>query len=197
MASKSDPLSDFQRGNPPVCRELASPNRLKTWSNGHLMDTYGTSPPLCLSEGESPDVEAPGGPLAVDPAGSGWRRSEAGVYSPRRAADSEGYWGGLTRMSPRDLGVLMACDWKPVFEAQEDGTFRLTVAPLTDFELYGSKEELDAEWREALESHLAGYLAVGKAVPVPTYRIAGGGPATSGDGQTSRWVLNERLEPVA
>jgi hypothetical protein len=91
----------------------------------------------------------------------------------------------------------MGCEWRPVFEAQEDGTFRLTVPPLLDFEMFGSREELDATWREALESHLAGYLAVGKAVPVPTYRIAGTSNLTSGNAPPeARIVLNEKLEPV-
>jgi len=70
-------------------------------------------------------------------------------------------------MSPKKIAELLGYQWTPTYERLEDGSWRLTVHPLNDFELFGKKTELEATWREALESHLVGYLAVGKAVPLP------------------------------
>jgi len=71
-------------------------------------------------------------------------------------------------MSPHVLKDLLAFPWTRHIEADPEGGFRLIVLGLADFELYAeTQEELEHDWREALESHLAGYLRIGKAVPIP------------------------------
>jgi hypothetical protein len=62
--------------------------------------------------------------------------------------------------------------WKPSIENLPAGDYRLTVALLPDFELFAeSKEQLEAEWLVALRSHLSGYLAVGKVIPIPSFHL--------------------------
>ena len=101
-------------------------------------------------------------------------------------------------MSPRTLRELMAFPWIQQIEADPDGGFRLSVNGLYDFELFAeSQEELDASWKEALESHLAGYLAVGKAVPIPGAVCAIEASDTRGvESPPMRIVLNGRFELV-
>lgn len=55
----------------------------------------------------------------------------------------------------------------------ESGEWIITITELPDFLAAGSKPgEAAANAREALVSHLAGYLAVGKPIPVPPFKIA-------------------------
>src|SRR5258708_2997508 len=64
----------------------------------------------------------------------------------------------------------LALDWHQVIEGvnDEDGkSYRLTIPLLPDFAVYGSLKDIDERFAEALESHLAGYLAVGKVIPEP------------------------------
>lgn len=71
---------------------------------------------------------------------------------------------------PLTIDAAMQLNWTPVITADEDepSCLALHVPPVADFVLYGeSREQLLGEWREALESHLRGYLAVGKKIPRP------------------------------
>jgi len=62
--------------------------------------------------------------------------------------------------------------WVPHVEADGRGGFRLTLDRLNDFDVFGAtEEEVYAEWKSALRSHLTGYLNVGKVVPIPRVRI--------------------------
>lgn len=64
----------------------------------------------------------------------------------------------------------MQLHWQPEIApvVEEPGCFALRVPPIADFVIYGTSEErLLAEWREALQSHLSAYIAVGKAIPRP------------------------------
>lgn len=71
-------------------------------------------------------------------------------------------------MSPLTIRELMDAPWHPVIEADQEGGFRLTLPPLNDFVLYADSEaQLREDWREALESHLQGYLTTGKVPPYP------------------------------
>ena len=66
----------------------------------------------------------------------------------------------------------MALDWPTNIGKNPEGGFVLTVPGLDDFAVFGNlKREVQAEFDEALRSHLNGYLAVGKIVPVPVGRI--------------------------
>ena len=70
------------------------------------------------------------------------------------------------------LDEYTALPWVPVEEILEDGTLRLTVMGLPDFEVFGdTRESVQGEWPIALRSHLQGYLAAGKAVPIPSPRF--------------------------
>lgn len=101
-------------------------------------------------------------------------------------------------MAPKDIAELMSYDWRPEIKRLADGTFRLTICQVPDFEMFADNEaELQATWREAFESHLSGYLNIGKVVPVPTVKLSGDVQDTDGDPDGSAvFVLNERLEPV-
>lgn len=68
---------------------------------------------------------------------------------------------------PMTLNDLMTLPWKALFARLPDGSFRLTVPQLPDFELFGSKAELTREWKMALRSHLRAYLAYNRVVPLP------------------------------
>jgi predicted RNase H-like HicB family nuclease len=104
-------------------------------------------------------------------------------------------------VSPKNIAELMAYGWQAQIERLSDGQFHLTIPPLTDFELFGStQEELEKSWSEALESHLLGYLAVGKAVPLPSsVRLMSAAAAgdTRGASEAQRVVLDENLQPVS
>lgn len=66
------------------------------------------------------------------------------------------------------LAGYLALNWAAQTEKLADGTYRLTVPQLRDFELFAETEgELTTTWRDALASHLQAYLAVGKVIPTP------------------------------
>lgn len=67
----------------------------------------------------------------------------------------------------------MAYAWEYDIKADADGGFRLTVIPrLVDFEIFAdTREELEAEWKDALRSHLQAYVATGKCIPIPSVRV--------------------------
>jgi predicted RNase H-like HicB family nuclease len=71
-------------------------------------------------------------------------------------------------MQQYDIEELMALDWTIEVCKDKNGDFVLTVERLNDFAVYGSTlgevvEQLD----DAIRSHLEGYLAAGKIVPIP------------------------------
>jgi hypothetical protein len=69
---------------------------------------------------------------------------------------------------PLTADYFMTFGWDPTFTQLPDGDWRLTVPLLSDFELFASaRAELEKDWRDALHSHLSGYLAVGKSIPLP------------------------------
>lgn len=75
---------------------------------------------------------------------------------------------------PQSLDDYMQRTWITKIAPDPDGGVALTAWPLQDFVVYGETEEqvLD-EWRDALRSHLAGYLACGKAIPFVRIDLAG------------------------
>ena len=75
-------------------------------------------------------------------------------------------------MQHHDIEDLMALDWLTDIRKNPEGGFVLTVRGLDDFAVFGNlKREVQSQFHEALRSHLNGYLAVGKIVPVPVGRI--------------------------
>lgn len=74
-------------------------------------------------------------------------------------------------MRTRTLAEYLALPWQPFVDTLTQGqdvSVRLTVPGLADFAVYGdSVTEVRDRFREALESHLGGYLAVGKVIPEP------------------------------
>ena len=67
----------------------------------------------------------------------------------------------------KGLDELMSMNWHPKGNETEDG-YVITVPALDDFAVHGNTEdEAWADYLEALQSHLAGYLEVNKQVPVP------------------------------
>lgn len=72
-------------------------------------------------------------------------------------------------MAENQLEEYLALNWVPKVERLDDGTWRLTVPPLRDLEVFGdSDDEVRVGWRTALASHLKAYLGVGKVIPTPT-----------------------------
>ena len=71
-------------------------------------------------------------------------------------------------MQQHNLQALMRLEWVLVIEDDPDGGVVLTVEGLDDFNVFGTDEvEVLSEFREAFRSHLRGYIATGKVVPVP------------------------------
>lgn len=71
----------------------------------------------------------------------------------------------------KGLDEYMSTNWHPDADETEDG-FVITVPALEDFAVHGDTEkEAWADYPDALRSHLAGYIAVDKVVPVP-FKIA-------------------------
>ncbi len=84
-------------------------------------------------------------------------------------------------MHPQSIDEAMAYPWQPVFEECPDGSWRVTVAGVADFEAFASTEaQIREEWVTALRSHLKGYLAVGKVIPVTTIERSAEPPTASG-----------------
>lgn len=75
-------------------------------------------------------------------------------------------------MARLTLDEYIKLPWLPHTERCQDGSYRLVVAGLHDFELFASTEQqLLDEWMTALRSHLSGYLAVNKIIPIPTWQL--------------------------
>ncbi len=71
----------------------------------------------------------------------------------------------------KGLEEYMSMNWHPDADETEDG-FVITVPALEDFAVHGdTEEEAWADYPDALRSHLAGYIAVDRVVPVP-FKIA-------------------------
>jgi hypothetical protein len=74
-------------------------------------------------------------------------------------------------MKQKALEYYLGLEWHPVIDTVTDGDdvfVRLAIPGLADFAVYGdSVTEVKEGWREALESHLAGYLTCGKFIPEP------------------------------
>ena len=85
-------------------------------------------------------------------------------------------------MQQLDIEALMNLDW--VVQMNKKGTkdYTLTIDGLPDFEVCGSSfDDLVDQYDDALRSHLLGYLATGKVVPVPQGRIVQDELHTEGD----------------
>lgn len=90
--------------------------------------------------------------------------------------------------------------WNPFIDTVADGAdvfVRLRVPGLTDFAVYGdSVTEVRERFREALESHLAGYIATGKVIPEPVEtEVVNTGELTSSNAP-SRVVPRQELIPA-
>ncbi len=74
-------------------------------------------------------------------------------------------------MKTRELAEYLAMPWETFIDTVTEGPdvfVRLQVSGLPDFAVYGdSVTEVRERFCEALESHLAGYLATGKVIPEP------------------------------
>lgn len=88
----------------------------------------------------------------------------------------------------QELEYYTAFPWTPVPERVVGGRgFRLTVQELDDFEIFAAtKKQVMEEWQTALRSHLQGYLAVGKVVPVPQFRVVSPPQASPQMGHTQQ-----------
>ena len=74
----------------------------------------------------------------------------------------------------------MALPWKTEIHEDADGGVVLSVWPLSDFAVYGDTvEEVEAEWRSALRSHLLGYIALNKRIPTGNLDVSVGGATRS------------------
>jgi hypothetical protein len=84
----------------------------------------------------------------------------------------------------------MAYPWEVEITEDPRGGFRAVVnPPLPDLELHApTREELEAEWKDALASHLRAYLGSGKCIPIPYVRIQAS--ATSGGAAESTRQMN-------
>ncbi len=100
-----------------------------------------------------------------------------------RALDISGALGrGAFRIVRKPMEAdarALASDFRVIWQGPVSSTGRtangcrvaLTVWPLSNFAVYGeTRDEVLAAWRDALRSHLKGYLNCGKAIP--TARIA-------------------------
>lgn len=71
----------------------------------------------------------------------------------------------------KGVEAYLNMQWQPVIDTVAEGDdvqVRLTIPALPDFAVYGdSVTEVKSRWREALASHLEGYLNVGKIIPTP------------------------------
>lgn len=88
------------------------------------------------------------------------------------------------------LEQLLRYRWVPHFEDLGDGRAKLTVSGLSDLEVFGPREELENEWRDALAAHLSGYIAVGKAVPVPVHFV------DTQPGEVNRVIFDDQMHLV-
>lgn len=83
-------------------------------------------------------------------------------------------------MHPLSVEEAMKYPWQPTFEECQDGGWRVSVLGLPDFEIFApTEQQLRAELRDALSSHLMGYLQVGKVIPVTSFEPSSGTPTAS------------------
>lgn len=76
----------------------------------------------------------------------------------------------MNEQQRKQVAEAMNRPWFPVVEAVGAG-HRLSVIDLPDFEVFAeTREDLWREWRDLLESHLTGYVMVGKTIPTPSGR---------------------------
>jgi len=99
-------------------------------------------------------------------------------------------------MREMTLEEYMNWPWVPHVEADAGGGFRLTVDRLNDFDVFGeTEEEVNAEWKSALRSHLIGYINVGKVVPIPRVCVAAPSELETSTGSSGQVVfLNSDLQ---
>ena len=94
-------------------------------------------------------------------------------------------------MQQRDIEDLIALEWNQEINRDPKGGFVLTVSGLDDFAVFGnSRNEVLEQFEDALQSHLAGYFAVGKIVPVPAGRVVEHMQVTGGDAAWNRLGFN-------
>ena len=85
-------------------------------------------------------------------------------------------------------------EWQPKVESDPEGGFRLTLPGLSDFELFAeTREQLEAEWRSALRSHLQAYEAAAKFVPLPRFSEP---QAQTGGSEWQVVAVNDELSPI-
>lgn len=71
-------------------------------------------------------------------------------------------------MSEKVLSYYLALNWVPKTEQLADGSWRLTIPPLTDFEYFApTQPEVIKDWEAALRTHLRAYLEFQKRIPMP------------------------------
>jgi predicted RNase H-like HicB family nuclease len=92
----------------------------------------------------------------------------------------------------------MEYPWRHDIQSTPSGGYKLTVfPPLKDFELYAAtREELEADWKDALESHLSGYIAAGKVIPIPHARLQYVSTRGATGGTQQFRVEGGRMEPL-
>jgi len=83
-------------------------------------------------------------------------------------------------MAKLTLDEYLAWPWVAVMERLPEGDYRLTVAGLADFELFADTTEELLDWRDALKSHLAGYIKVNKVIPLPRFDPPEAGQTSTG-----------------
>ena len=106
-------------------------------------------------------------------------------------------------MQQYDIEELMALDWIAELAPDPDGGVVLMVHGLDDFAVCGtSADDVLAQYEDALRSHLGGYLATGKVVPVPAGCVIQEHQDTGGVGEWTHLGFNAvtgktRREPAA
>ena len=78
----------------------------------------------------------------------------------------------MTKARPMTLQDYMELPWKPQFARETDGSYRVTIAQLHDFELFGPLEEVQSEWRDALRGLLRAYIKTQKTIPLPPMEMS-------------------------
>ncbi len=101
----------------------------------------------------------------------------------------------------KSLEEYLELAWQPVIDTVSEGEdtyVRLTVPGLPDFAVFGdSITDVKSRWREALASHLEGYLHVGKFIPEPVQMDVLTDPATDTVSDAKGTTLpKQQLEPA-
>lgn len=91
----------------------------------------------------------------------------------------------------------MQYPWRIDVTPDPDGGYRAAVyPPLPDLELFAdTREELEAEWRDALKSHLSAYLRAGKVIPIPYVRMTDQGGGSTAPAESSPPAGSNLLRP--